>query len=354
MKEIDKTKPVMVTGATGYVAGRLIEKLLNDGLTVHAAVRNPDKKEKLRYLDAIAEKSEGSIKYFKADLLTPNAYEAAMQGCELVFHTASPFIVSVKDPQKDLVDPAVNGTFNVLESVNNTSSVKRVVLTSSCASIYGDNKDILSYPNKVMTENQWNTTSSLTNQPYSFSKVEAEKKAWEINKKQDRWDLVVINPSFVLGPGINPFGTSESYNIMKQYGDGTMKMGAPKLGMGCVDVRDVAEAHFKAGFTPEAEGRYIVSSESLNFFSMAQLLHEKYGNDYPLPTKALPKWLVWLIAPAAGMTRKNVSNNVNIDCPADNSKSKRELGIDYIPIKRSMNEFFQQLIDHDIIKPVKK
>ena len=69
MKTIDKTKPVMVTGATGYVAGRLIEKLLNDGLTVHAAVRNPDKKEKLKYLDAIAEKSKGSIKYYKADFI---------------------------------------------------------------------------------------------------------------------------------------------------------------------------------------------------------------------------------------------------------------------------------------------
>jgi dihydroflavonol-4-reductase len=341
----------MVTGATGYVAGRLIEKLLNDGLTVHAAVRNPDKKEKLIYLDAISEKSKGSIKYYKADLLTPGSYEEAMQECELVFHTASPFTISVKDPQKDLVDPAVKGTANVLESANKIQSVKRVVLTSSCASIYGDNKDILSYPNKIMTEKQWNTTSTLKRLPYSYSKVEAEKKAWEINKRQTRWDLVVINPSFVLGPGINPYGTSESYNIMKQYGDGTMKMGAPRFGMGCVDVRDVANAHFKAGFTPEAKGRYIASSESLNFFSMAQLLHEKYGKDYPLPKRALPKWFVWLIAPAAGMTRQNVRDNVNIDCPADNSKSKRELGMTYIPIKRSINEFFQQLIDYKILKP---
>jgi dihydroflavonol-4-reductase len=353
MKTIDKTKPVMVTGATGYVAGRLIEKLLNDGITVHAAVRNPDKKEKLKYLDSIAKKSKGSIKYFKADLLTDASYEEAMQGCELVFHTASPFIVSAKDPQKDLVNPAVKGTANVLLSANKIQTVKRIVLTSSCASIYGDNRDILSYPNQIMTEDQWNTTSTLKRLPYSFSKVQAEKKAWAINKQQSRWDLVVINPSFVLGPGINPFGTSESYNIMKQYGDGTMKMGVPRFGMGCVDVRDVAEAHFRAGFTPEAKGRYIVSSESLNFFSMAQLLREKYGNDYPLPKRALPKWFVWLIAPAAGMTRQDVRDNVDIACPADNTKSKRELGIDYIPIKRSINEFFQQLIDNNVLKPAK-
>ena len=86
---------------------------------------------------------------------------------------------------------------------------------------------------------------------------------------------------------------------------------------------------------------------------MAQLLHEKYGKDYPLPKRALPKWFVWLIAPAAGMTRQNVRDNVNIDCPADNSKSKRELGMTYTPIKKSINEFFQQLIDYNILKPKK-
>ena len=71
-------------------------------------------------------------------------------------------------------------------------------------------------PNQELTEDLWNTSSSLEHQPYSFSKTVAEKEAWEINKAQDRWELVTINPSFVLGPGINPFGTSESFAIMKQ------------------------------------------------------------------------------------------------------------------------------------------
>ena len=335
----------MVTGATGYVAGQLIKRLLEEGLTVHGAVRDPQNEEKLKYLNQLADEHPGTIKYFKTDLLSGDSYLESMQGCQVVFHTASPFIIQVKDPQRDLVNPAVKGTANVLQSVNKTESVKRVVLTSSCASIYGDNRDILSYPNQIMTEEQWNTSSSLEHNPYSFSKVEAEKKAWEISKAQDRWDLVVINPSFVLGPGINPKGTSESFNIMKQFGDGTMKMGVPKIGMGCVDVRNVAEAHFRAAFTPEAKGRHILSSESLNFLSIAQLLHEKYGDKYPLPKKAMPKWLVWLVGPMVGFSRQYVKDNVNIECPADNSKSKEELGIEYIPIKTSINEFFQQIVD---------
>ena len=149
-----------------------------------------------------------------------------MKGCELVFHTASPFIRVFKDPQKDLVDPAKKGTKNVLGSANKTESVKRVVVTSSCAAIYGDGVDVLEMPNQELTEDLWNTSSSLDHQPYSFSKTVAEKEAWEVNKAQDRWDLVTINPSFVLGPGINPHASSESYSIMKQIGKGDFKMGS--------------------------------------------------------------------------------------------------------------------------------
>ena len=347
---IDKSKPVLLTGATGYLAGRIAERLLKDGLTIHAPIRNPDSKEKTKYLDALANKSKGEIKYFKADLLTQGSYDEAMKGCELVIHTASPFTLQIKDAQKDLVDPALKGTENVLVSVNATSSVKRVVLTSSCASIYGDAKDLQDYPNQTITEEQWNTTSSLTNSPYSYSKVLAEKKAWEINKAQKRWDLVVINPSLIIGPGINPFGTSESFNIVKQLGDGSMKMGVPDLAIGCVDVRDVAEAHYQAGFRPAAKGRHIISAENQTFLGLGTLLQDKYGADYPLPKKNLPKWLVWLVGPFSGIERQFVSDNIGYPWKADNSKGIKELGINYRPIKNTMNEFFGQLVDNGVFK----
>lgn len=80
--------PVLVTGATGYVAGWLVKRLLEEGLTVHAAVRDPAKTEKLKYLNELAENAAGSIRYFKADLLAEGSYAEAMQGCEVVFHTA--------------------------------------------------------------------------------------------------------------------------------------------------------------------------------------------------------------------------------------------------------------------------
>lgn len=346
---IDKTKPVLVTGATGYVAGRLVERLLSEGMTVHAAVRNPEDQSKTRYLDALAAKLPGTITYFKADLLDEASYDEAMQGCEVVFHTASPFTRNVTDPQKDLVDPAKKGTRNVLESANRTESVKRVVVTSSCAAIYGDAKDVLEMPNHELTEEQWNTTSSLEHQPYSFSKTEAEKEAWNIAKAQDRWQLVTINPSFVLGPGINPNATSESFGIMKQIGKGDFKMGTPVFNIGVIDVRDLAEAHFRAGTYPDAKGRHIISGHDTGFSEISKLIKEAYPN-YKISTRKLPKFMLWLVAPTVGMTRKEVSNNIGYPWKANNSKSIQELKMTYRPLKETVLEFFDQLVDAGVIE----
>ena len=353
MTQIDKTKPVLVTGATGYVASWLVKKLLEDGITVHAAVRDPNKKEKVAHLDAIAAKSKGNIKYFKSDLLDKGSYAEAMKGCELVYHTASPFSLEVKDPQKDLIDPAVQGTENVLETANQTPSVKRVVVTSSCAAIYTDAVECKDAPDGKLTEDIWNTTASLDYQPYSYSKTLAEKRAWEMAEAQKQWDLVTINPSFVMGPPLNPKATtSESFNVLKQMGDGTMKMGAPKMAIGLVDVRDVADAHYQAGFTAKAHGRYITSGHDTNFYEMAMQLQPKFGDDYPLPKKPIPKWLLMLVGPMVNklFTRKYIKRNVNVEFRADNSKIKKELGISFRPMKDSMVDAFQALVDNDIFK----
>ena len=347
MLDIPTSQPVMVTGATGYVAGVLVKQLLEAGLTVHAPVRNPDAQDKLKYLDDIAANSPGSIHYFKADLLNRGSYAEAMQGCEVVFHTASPFVINVADPQKDLVDPARLGTQNVLEQANVTPSVKRVVLTSSCAAIYGDNQDLADAPNGTLNEQIWNTSSNLTHNPYSYSKTLAEQTAWSIAEQQTQWRLVVVNPSLVVGPGINPFASSESFNLIRQMGNGTFKAGAPRWGMGVVDVRDLATAHINAAFLPNAEGRHIICGHNTDLLSMAQSLSAKYGDDYPLPRKAVPKWLLWLVGPWVdkSMTRRMVARNVDLPWRADNRKSTAALGMTYLPLQQSMQDFFQQMID---------
>ena len=274
-----------------------------------------------------------------------------MTGCELVFHTASPFVLAgIDDPQKDLVDPAVRGTRNALDSANRVSSVKRVVLTSSVVSIYGDASDPKQSGGDLLTEDDWNITSSLEHQPYSFSKVEAERIAWEIAGAQDRWDLVVINPGFVLGPSLTTASNSASFSTMKQLVDGTMRFGAPPMELGIVDVRDVAQAHVKAGFTPGATGRHICVSRSMTMLELGRALSAEFGRRYPFPRNELPKALVWLAAPTAGLTRKYVAGNMGHPLKFDNRHACDDLGIEFRPTETTVIEHFQQLIDDGIVR----
>ncbi len=355
MTQINPQAPIMVTGATGYLAGVIVKQLLEAGHTVHATVRDPDNVEGLKYLNAIAAGTPGQIKYFKADLMDAAAFEAPMAGCELVIHTASPFTLNVKDPQTELIDPAVNGVRNVLHAANATPTVKRVVMTSSCAAIYSTNAGIKAMPGGKLTEAEWNTRSSLTEEPYSFSKTLAEKEGWKIAGAQDRWDLIAINPSFILGPGINPQTAGESYAIMMQFGTGAMANGVPDFRIGMVDVREVATAHIKAGFTPEASGRYILSAHDSGFPEMAAALRAQFGDQFRISDKRMPKLIVWLFGPMINpaLTRKRVSESVGIDFHADRSKSVRELGIEYRPMADSVVELFQQLIDAGRLSPQK-
>ncbi len=345
MLTIGTTQPVLVTGATGYVAGWIVRGLLEAGVTVHAPVRDPESTAKVGHLQDMSRELPGTLRLFQADLLQSGSYGPAMQGCGLVFHTASPFSLRVKDPQRDLVDPALAGTRNVLETVNAMGGVRRVVLTSSVVAIYDDNVDVARAPQGRLDESVWNTGSSLDHNPYAYSKTLAERAAWEMAQAQSCWDLVVVNPSLVLGPALNPRPSSESFALIKRLTSGAMRSGAPRWPMGVVDVRDLAQAHLAAGFTPGAEGRHIISGHESDLFEMAQILRDQFGDRFALPTRVAPKWLVWLAAPFAGggLTRQMVARNVGHPWRSDTSKAVQAWGQSYRPLDDSLTDMVTQM-----------
>jgi dihydroflavonol-4-reductase len=127
------TGPVCVTGGSGFIALELVSQLLQKGYVVHATVRSLANEKKVAPLRALQAKNEGKLELFEADLLKPGSFDAAIKGCTVVFHVASPFLApeQIKNGQKELIEPALQGTRNVLAAVNAADSVRRVVLTSS-------------------------------------------------------------------------------------------------------------------------------------------------------------------------------------------------------------------------------
>ena len=350
MQTIDKSKPVLVTGGSGYIAGWIIKYLLEAGITVRATVRDTGLPDKVTHLNDLAETLPGKLRLFAADLLKPGAFDQAMQGCELVMHTASPFLLKGgKDPQAAFIQPALEGTRNVLQAVNAASTVKRVVLTSSVAAIFGDYSDFETIEGDAYTEEHWNTTSSESHQPYNYSKTVAEKEAWKISREQDRWDLITINPSMVFGPSLTKNTVSGSVSLMKQFGDGTARFGVPDLIFGMVDVRDVAQAHIQAGFTPEASGRHIVSAGEIELIEIGRILREHFGSGYPFPKNISPKIVVSVVAPLLGMTRAFVKKNVGYPVKFDNTYSIKDLDLSYRPVQETITAHFQQLVDDGLL-----
>lgn len=340
---IDPAAPVLVTGGAGYVASWIVRYLLEDGRTVRATVRDP-KKAGLEHLHKLAAEHPGRLTLHAADLLDEGSFDEAMAGCELVMHTASPFLLGkVRDPQEQLVRPALDGTRNVLASVNRTDSVKRVVLTSSVVAIYGDSADMAG--KAAFTEADWNTTSSLTHQPYPYSKTVAEREAWAIAEAQERWDLVTIHPGLVLGPSLTTASKSGSMTTMRHFTDYSMAAGAPALAVAVVDVRDVARAHIAAGDRPEAHGRYITNAETVSMLDLSKALRQHFGYRLSFPLITAPKALIKLGAPIAGLTARFVERNVGHPLAFDNSRTVAELGIAFRPAATSVVEHFQQMID---------
>ncbi|MCA9582595.1 MAG: NAD-dependent epimerase/dehydratase family protein, partial [Myxococcales bacterium] len=181
-------RPVLVTGATGYVASQLIADLLARGYKVRGTVRNLSREASHRHVRELPGAAE-RLELVEANLLDEGSFDLAAQGVDYVMHTASPYTLDVADPERDLVKPAEEGTLNVLRSCKRSSTVKRVVLTSSMAAVTDE-----PLSGKIYTEADWNGTSSLQRNPYFYSKARAERAAWAfVEDASVGYELVVIN-----------------------------------------------------------------------------------------------------------------------------------------------------------------
>ncbi|EOY32713.1 Cinnamyl alcohol dehydrogenase, 82967-79323, putative isoform 4 [Theobroma cacao] len=276
-------KTVCVTGASGYIASCLVKLLLLRGYTVKASVRDPNDPRKTQHLLAL-EGAEGRLKLFKATLLEEDSYDAVVEGCEGVFHTASPFYHDVTDPQAELLDPAVKGTLNVLNSCAKTSSVKRVVLTSSMAAVAYNGKPRT--PDVVVDET-WFTDPDYCKGLklwYVVSKTMAEDAAWKFAKEKGI-DMVAINPAMVIGPLLQPtLNTSAAAVLSLIKGAETF----PNATFGWVNVKDVANAHIQAFEIPSASGRYCLVERVAHYSEIVKVLQELYPS-FQLPEKCQRK-----------------------------------------------------------------
>ncbi|MFJ8105958.1 NAD-dependent epimerase/dehydratase family protein [Streptomyces sp. NPDC096132] len=337
-------RTVLVTGGSGFVAAHLVRQLLERGHQVRTTVRSTANTAKVAPLRALQDEHPGRLDLFEADLLKEGSFDEAMKGCAVVFHVASPFLMPerIKDGQRDVVDPALRGTRNVVASVDRTESVERLVFTSTVGAIFGDYADVDHMDDRVLSEKYVNTTSTVENNPYHYAKTVAEKAAWDAEAAQSRWRMVSLNPGLILGPSLTPASDSGSLFLLDELFKGYFFYGAPDFSFTTVDVRDVAAAHIAAAEHPEAHGRYILAAEEMtSFHQMATLLRKHHPRSLRLPRTALPHWPVRILGPAFGLSQDYIRHHLGIRFRVDNSRSTGELGLTYRPIEETLVDHYR-------------
>ncbi|XP_034920703.1 cinnamoyl-CoA reductase 1-like [Populus alba] len=304
---------VCVTGAGGFIASWTVKLLLEKGYSVKGTVRSPadPKNSHLRELEGAQER----LTLCKADLLDYESLKEAIQGCDGVFHTASP----VTDDPEQVVEPAVNGTKNVIMAAAE-AKVRRVVFTSSIGTVYMDPKRS---PDVVVDESCWSDLEYCKNTKnwYCYGKTVAEQVAWDVAKKKGV-DLVVVNPVMVLGPMLQPTVNASIGHVLK-YLTGSAKTYANSV-QAYVHVRDVALAHILVFETPSASGRYICAERMLHRGEVVEIL-AKFFPEYPIPTKC-----------------SDEKNPRKQPYKFTNQKIK-DLGIEFTPVKRCLYETVKSL-----------
>lgn len=328
-------KTVLVTGGTGYIGSWIVKGLLEKGYTVKLSVRDIQQSDNYAFLLALAEENPGNLEIFQANLLDPGSFDKAASQADAIIHVASPFKLKVKNNYQELIAPALEGTENILSAAMASKKVKKVVLTSSVGAIYGDLSELDDKIGSAFSEDDFNQTSTMRYQPYEYSKTVAEKKAWAMNQLQKRWDLVVINPSFVMGPPLNPNSQSESLAVMQRYLDGKYSSGVPQLSFGFVDVRDVAKAHIYA-LENRVFGRHILAERVTDLLSFAKIIGRFSSSNGKIPTKVIPKSLLYFLGPFIGMSRKFIYHNVGRKLQLKTEKGKKQLQLQYIPLERTV------------------
>ncbi|XP_027335878.1 cinnamoyl-CoA reductase 1 [Abrus precatorius] len=265
------SKVVCVTGASGAIGSWVVLLLLQRGYTVHATVQDLKDEKETKHLEEM-EGAKGHLRLFEMDLLDMDSITAAVKGCSGVIHLACPNIIGqVKDPEKEILEPAIKGTVNVLKAAKE-AGVERVVATSSISAI-------MPSPNwpadKIKGEDCWTDLEYCKQKGlyYPMAKTLAEKAGWDF-AKETGFDVVMINPGTALGPLLTPRINSSMAVLVSVLKGG--KETYEDFFMGTAHFKDIAMAHILVLETKKATGRHLCVEAIRHFGDIVAMIAELY------------------------------------------------------------------------------
>jgi nucleoside-diphosphate-sugar epimerase len=177
-------RTAFVTGGSGFVGGRLIKRLVEDGWAVRALARSTSAKSAVEAAGAVA---------IEGNLTDGPALRSGMAGCEVVFHVAALF--KLWGDRKDFDDVNVGGTRALLDAATSVVKVRRVVYVSAAAVVMGD-------PEPMVGVGETAAIQEREFAPYSASKANAERMLRAANRRRPGFETIAIRPPMIWGRGM--------------------------------------------------------------------------------------------------------------------------------------------------------
>ncbi|XP_047971510.1 dihydroflavonol 4-reductase-like [Salvia hispanica] len=276
-----KSTTVCVTGASGFIGSWIVMRLLERGYIVRATVRDPGDMKKVKPLLELA-RADTNLTLWKADLNIEGSYDEAVQGCEGVFHMATPMDFESDDPENEVIKPTIDGMLSIMRSCAKAKTVKKVILTNSAGTV-----DVEEHQKPAYDETNWSDlefiySKKMTGWMYFVSKILAEKAAMEA-AKESNINFISIIPPVVVGPFFMPTFPPSLLTALSPITGDEAHYSIIKQGQ-FVHVDDLCEAHIFLFEHPKAEGRYMCSSHEATIYDIANLIREKWP-EYSIPTE---------------------------------------------------------------------
>lgn len=278
---------VCVTGGGGYIGSALVHSLLQNGYTVHATLRNLGDESKVGLLKSFPY-AEERLHLFEADIYKPQEFEVAIQGCEIVFHVATPLQHTTGYKYNDKIEATISAVKNIAEVCIQSKTVRRLIYTASVVAASPLKDDGSGYKT-TMDESCW--TPFRISVPYSNdfvkdyteAKTKAEQEILKIGEeKESELKVITLGCGLVGGGGHLPFSTGSMMTMISQVINNETQYQILRyleelLGkIPIVHVEDVCRAHIFCAETPQVNGRFLCSSSYISSAEMAKYYQESY------------------------------------------------------------------------------
>ena len=250
---------ILVTGGTGFLGSYIIKQLVEEGYAVRAIRRST------KLPSYISKHILDQVEWVDGDILDTVLLEEAMEGIDIVIHSAG--IVSfVKKDRKKMYDVNVEGTANVV-NIALEKNVKRFIYISSVAALGRKTNGA-----HVNEEKKWE--ESIVNTHYAKSKYKAEMEVWR--GMSEGLDGVILNPATILGYGDwNCSSCTIFKNVYEEF-----PWYSPGIN-GFVDVEDVARATLLLMESNISDQRFIINGDTWSFKKLQDKIADSFGKKPP-------------------------------------------------------------------------